>query len=76
MYEAAVRPIVEDVLEGYNGTIMAYGQVREPSAGLYLAGPVAWLFYLCLLSVIAAFGRYKAEAFLPTERLPSLIPKL
>ena len=27
VYEAAVRPIVEDVLKGYNGTIMAYGQV-------------------------------------------------
>lgn len=26
MYHAAVQPIVEDVLNGYNGTIMAYGQ--------------------------------------------------
>ena len=26
VYEAAVRPIVEDVMRGYNGTIMAYGQ--------------------------------------------------
>lgn len=27
VYKAAVEPIVEDVLQGYNGTIMAYGQV-------------------------------------------------
>lgn len=27
VYNAAVQPIVEDVLRGYNGTIMAYGQV-------------------------------------------------
>ena len=26
VYAAAVRPIVEDVLAGYNGTVMAYGQ--------------------------------------------------
>ena len=26
VYHAAVQPIVEDVLNGYNGTIMAYGQ--------------------------------------------------
>ena len=26
VYQAAVQPIVEDVLNGYNGTIMAYGQ--------------------------------------------------
>lgn len=26
VYVAAVRPIVEDVLAGYNGTVMAYGQ--------------------------------------------------
>jgi hypothetical protein len=26
VYTAAVEPIVEDVLNGYNGTIMAYGQ--------------------------------------------------
>ena len=26
VYQAAVRPIVEDVLRGYNGTVMAYGQ--------------------------------------------------
>eukprot|EP00887_Chlorella_sp_A99_P003331 scaffold26.g3331.t1 len=26
VYQAAVRPIVEDVLAGYNGTVMAYGQ--------------------------------------------------
>ncbi|DBB04859.1 TPA: hypothetical protein ACH3X3_010146 [Trebouxia sp. C0006] len=26
VYQAAVQPVVEDVLNGYNGTIMAYGQ--------------------------------------------------
>jgi hypothetical protein len=26
VFQAAVQPIVEDVLNGYNGTIMAYGQ--------------------------------------------------
>jgi Kinesin motor domain len=26
VYAAAVRPIVDDVLAGYNGTVMAYGQ--------------------------------------------------
>lgn len=26
MFQAAVQPIVGDVLNGYNGTIMAYGQ--------------------------------------------------
>ena len=26
VYNAAVKPIVEDVMSGYNGTIMAYGQ--------------------------------------------------
>ena len=26
MYNLAARPIVENVLEGYNGTIFAYGQ--------------------------------------------------
>jgi Kinesin motor domain len=26
VYQAAVQPVVEDVLDGYNGTIMAYGQ--------------------------------------------------
>lgn len=26
VYRAAVQPIVEDVLAGYNGTVMAYGQ--------------------------------------------------
>ena len=26
VYNAAVKPIVEDVMAGYNGTIMAYGQ--------------------------------------------------
>ncbi|GAB4821469.1 hypothetical protein N2152v2_008515 [Parachlorella kessleri] len=26
VYQAAVKPIVEDVLNGYNGTVMAYGQ--------------------------------------------------
>ena len=29
VYEAAVRPIVEDVMRGYNGTIMAYGQASS-----------------------------------------------
>lgn len=26
VYEVVARPVVESVLEGYNGTIMAYGQ--------------------------------------------------
>lgn len=26
VYQAAVHPVIEDVLNGYNGTIMAYGQ--------------------------------------------------
>ena len=29
VYESAVSGIVDDVLEGFNGTIMAYGQVRQ-----------------------------------------------
>ena len=30
VYEAAVSGIVDDVLGGFNGTIMAYGQVQLP----------------------------------------------
>ena len=29
VYQAAVKPIVEDVLNGYNGTVMAYGASRR-----------------------------------------------
>lgn len=31
VYEEAVRPIVEDVCRGYNGTVMAYGQTGGPA---------------------------------------------
>ena len=31
LYRAAVAPVVEDVLSGYNGTIMAYGCTGAPS---------------------------------------------
>lgn len=48
MYESVARPVVEDVLRGFNGTIFAYGQtgsgktysmgilatVRSPQAGI------------------------------------------
>ena len=34
VYESAVSGIVDDVLEGFNGTIMAYGQVRQGSASV------------------------------------------
>ena len=27
VYQAAVRSIVDDVMQGFNGTVMAYGQV-------------------------------------------------
>ena len=30
LYRAAVAPVVEDVLSGYNGTIMAYGCTGAP----------------------------------------------
>ena len=29
VYQAAVRGIVDDVMQGFNGTIMAYGQVNH-----------------------------------------------
>ncbi len=29
VYQAAVRGIVDDVMQGFNGTIMAYGQVKH-----------------------------------------------
>ena len=29
VYNRVARPIVDNVLEGYNGTIFAYGQVRN-----------------------------------------------
>lgn len=31
VYAAAVEPVVADVLNGYNGTVMAYGQTGAPS---------------------------------------------
>lgn len=31
VYAAAVEPVVADVLNGYNGTVMAYGQTGELS---------------------------------------------
>ncbi len=31
VYQAAVRSIVDDVMQGFNGTVMAYGQVRPPA---------------------------------------------
>lgn len=34
LYHSAVAPIVEDVLNGYNGTIMAYGCTGELAEGL------------------------------------------
>lgn len=38
VYEAAVAPVVDDVMHGYNGTVMAYGQTgalsRLPHAAL------------------------------------------
>lgn len=41
VYEAAVAPVVEDVMHGYNGTVMAYGQTgalkRLPCGGLHPA---------------------------------------
>ena len=47
VYEAAVKPVVEDVMKGYNATIMAYGQERsvlqrapQGSAGLQIIGRV------------------------------------
>jgi kinesin family protein 5 len=33
VYKAAVQPIVEDVLAGYNGTVMAYGQTGAGAQG-------------------------------------------
>lgn len=30
VYAAAVEPVVADVLNGYNGTVMAYGQTGTP----------------------------------------------
>jgi hypothetical protein len=41
VYEAAVRPIVEDVMRGYNGTIMAYGQACSDSCGRH-AQSASW----------------------------------
>ncbi len=38
VYQAAVRSIVDDVMQGFNGTVMAYGQVRAPARDL-LAAP-------------------------------------
>lgn len=32
VYAAAVAPVVADVLNGYNGTIMAYGQTGAAAA--------------------------------------------
>ncbi len=29
VYQAAVAPVVADVLKGYNGTVMAYGQTGK-----------------------------------------------
>ena len=29
VYQAAVQPVVEDVMNGYNGTIMAYGIAQQ-----------------------------------------------
>jgi hypothetical protein len=30
VYEAAVQGLVEDVLDGYNATVMAYGPTGQP----------------------------------------------
>ncbi len=32
IYDDSVRPIVDAVIDGYNGTVFAYGQVRSPPA--------------------------------------------
>jgi len=32
VYTAAALPVVQDVLEGYNGCLLAYGQVCETCA--------------------------------------------
>ena len=39
VYKAAVQPIVEDVLAGYNGTVMAYGQTGAGDTSSCILGP-------------------------------------
>lgn len=40
VYELAARPVVEDVLKGYNGCVMAYGQTGAVRGWLLTAAPL------------------------------------
>ena len=78
VYESAVSGIVDDVLGGFNGTIMAYGQVRlhcwikgtahllaEPEA--FLLGLDALLCSLCMIHNLLS-GHGAAGRLIPANR--------
>ncbi|KAL1079719.1 hypothetical protein V6Z11_D10G239700 [Gossypium hirsutum] len=48
VYEVVAKPVVESVLSGYNGTVMAYGQTEDIVANVYLASDTVEISYLQL----------------------------
>lgn len=57
VYHAGVKDVVEDVLKGYNGTVMAYGQT----------GVLAWMVPSRRVHVVVASYREHQIAQLPFD---------
>jgi hypothetical protein len=64
-YQQTAAPIVESVLEGYNGTIFCYGQTGAQAA----ANPQSGSFYPSMVGLWAAAGGAS-----PPTSFPSLSP--
>jgi hypothetical protein len=61
VYEAAVAPVVQDVMRGYNGTVMAYGQTGMlPSQSASHSDGIS---SGCFLQIVQNRFRYEAALY-------------
>ncbi len=61
VYEVCGAPLVESVLQGYNGTIFAYGQVNLRVAFYYFIASIVWVrVHVSLVGGLLRYPTYGA----------------